>query len=65
MRPEIILILGVVIATVVISLIVKKLQSSSKGTRIYGIRCPKCHSDKVYWAKYYDRKQCKNGHIFT
>lgn len=64
MRPEILLIIGVVIATVIISLIVKKAQSP-KRISIRGIKCPKCGSKKVYWAGYSDRKQCKNGHIFT
>jgi hypothetical protein len=65
MRLEIILVIVIVVATVVISLIVKKVQSPRKRARIYGVRCPRCNTDKVYWAGYSDRKQCKNGHIFT
>ena len=64
MRPEILLIIGVIILTIVISVIVKKAQSP-KRTPIHGIKCPKCGNKKVYWAGYSDRKICKRGHIFT
>jgi hypothetical protein len=63
MRPEIILVAGVIVATVVISLIVKKAQSP-KPPPIPGMRCPKCGCKKVYPA-YSGRKICKRGHIFS
>lgn len=64
MSPAILLIIGVVITTVVISLIVKKT-TSPKGQWIHGMRCPKCGSDKCRWARYSDRKICNKGHIFS
>lgn len=64
MRPEILLVIGVVIVTIVVSVIIKKAQSR-KRISIHGVKCPKCGSSKVYWAGYSDRKMCKRGHIFS
>lgn len=64
MSPEILLIFGVIIVTIVVSLIVKKAKSHGR-TQIHGMKCPKCGCKKVYWAGYSDRKICKRGHIFT
>lgn len=64
--PEIVwIIFGLIIVGIIIGVIVKATKSSRKRVRIYGMRCPKCHTDKVYWAGYSDRKICKKGHIFS
>jgi hypothetical protein len=68
MKPALILILGIVIATVVISLIIKAA-TKPKSQWIRGMQCSRCAREgkksKVRWAGYKDRKICQRGHIFT
>ncbi|HEX7364222.1 MAG TPA: hypothetical protein VF366_03540 [Dehalococcoidia bacterium] len=67
MRPSVIwIILGLIAVGAGIWLIVRSARPSRKRQRIHGVTCPKCDSDKVYWAGYADRKECgKCGKIFS
>jgi hypothetical protein len=60
------IILGLVAVGVVIWLVVRSARPSRSRHRIEGATCPKCGSNKVFWAGYSDRKECgKCGKIFS
>jgi ribosomal protein S27AE len=60
------ILLGLVAIGVAVWLIIRNVRPSGSRHRIQGATCPKCGSDKVFWAGYSDRRECaKCGKIFS
>ena len=59
---------GIIAFIVSIAILASRGPGNSSAHReiIRGHPCPYCHSDKVQWAGYADRKECRKcGKIFT